>query len=469
MSYWEQTRAQNQPLMQNSPSTQPSSSDKHPTSRLSRAGGNNLSVPATEMNTNTARQPPRTMQEQPVMQQQQQQPAMQPPPMGYAMPGIFFQHQEARVTSFLSNSERMVQTQTSALQQVRNQLANITNSFGNTVGQWLRHPATNEASSLYREIKKSRRRFATVNEQNQQLRSEKEALEKQLAESALALTNAIEERDEQRRLVESANWPGSVKVSDDVIKSKWKQLHYNIRSMARTLAKCPVRLATDRVVIYRLSLIVDKCDKIIADDNYKELIIQAYLWIVVHSQIFKERGNIRDGGHLCGLKTVRDELIELASVADEPGHSGPSIRHVARWSAQGASLFVHFLGRDSKVFKQLLIDETKKLGSFCKIVSRESETGLLLEMKGILETALDLDDMLMSSKAIFWVHWALVEQSDPAHYIANEMEAVAYSKELTPKTSVKFEVSPMLVKMGNADGCNYGSSMVLSKALVVCE
>lgn len=82
---------------------------------------------------------------------------------------------------------------------------------------------------------------------------------------------------------------------------------------------------------------------------------------------------------------------------------------------------------------------------------------------------MDLDDMLMSSRAVFMVRWNESGQSTHVLFNGDKMEAIAYSEELSPKTIVEIEISPMLVKTGNADGCNYDSSMVLAKALAVCR
>lgn len=91
-------------------------------------------------------------------------------------------------------------------------------------------------------------------------------------------------------------------------------------------------------------------------------------------------------------------------------------------------------------------------------------------MKAILEAALDLDEMLMSSKAIFLVRWPQDGQSKTLQrFDANQMESLAHTNELSSKTIVRFFISPMLIKIGNADGCNYDSEMTLCKATVACE
>ncbi|EXK48765.1 hypothetical protein FOMG_01562 [Fusarium oxysporum f. sp. melonis 26406] len=53
-------------------------------------------------------------------------------------------------------------------------------------------------------------------------------------------------------------------------------------------------------------------------------------------------------------------------------------------------------------------------------------------MKAILEAALDLDEMLMSSKAIFLVRWPQDGQSKTLQcFVANQMESLAHTNELS--------------------------------------
>lgn len=220
----------------------------------------------------------------------------------------FFQAQEARMSTLLQKSEKLVESQSSTFKQMMDRLSKTTSSFSDTIAHWLRHPTTNEAANLYREIQKSHTRFVEADKQNLQLKSEKQVLEKQLKESETKLAAALEERDEQRQLADSA-WSGSAKVSDDAVQSKWKQLDYNIRAMARALAKCQIRCVQDDVVEERFSMIHEDWQKLLTDDNHKEFVIQAYLWLAVFGQVFQDQGGIRGAGGVADLKTMRDTLV----------------------------------------------------------------------------------------------------------------------------------------------------------------
>lgn len=169
------------------------------------------------------------------------------------------------------------------------------------------------------------------------------------------------------------------------------------------------------------------------------------------------------------FNTSNIDFLARAPEVDGPKRPSLSARHVARWSAQGAALFGRFFERDQNTLNRLAIEEIDKLKSFCNISSKKTTRGFLRDMKSIMEAALDLDEMLMNSRALFSVRWCENVQSEPLRFDEARMEVSAYNKDLSSQSAVEFEISPMLVKVGNADGCNYHSYMVLCKASVVCE
>ncbi|KAF5531843.1 hypothetical protein FNAPI_13120 [Fusarium napiforme] len=360
----------------------------------------------------------------------------------------FLMVQESRVNSFLQNSAHQMDVQRSALHQVANHLSTTATNIGQSIAQWIGNPASEQGASLYQELEKSRNRQIDADNQYRQLKDEYQALEKRLQDSNTKLENAIKERDEQRRLAESANWTGSTKVSDDAIRSKWKQLGYNIRAMSRALAKCQIHRPQNDDIKNRLSMAVPRWKRLLPNDDHKEFLISAYLWTIVE-EIIEEGSEIMGGDHGMNFKAIRAEFIGVAPEGDKPSGRGPTLRHVARWAAQGAALFGHFF-----------------LKAFVTFPKDKPSADLLQEMKTIIDAALELDEMLMNSKAIFTVHRPESDGSKNQRFDATRMDAFIQGKDLSSKTVVEFAISPMLIKMGNADGCNYGSCMVVCKSLV---
>ncbi|KAF5589278.1 uncharacterized protein FSUBG_11190 [Fusarium subglutinans] len=376
----------------------------------------------------------------------------------------FLQTQEGRVNAFLQVSDRRAEAQRSALQQAADRLSNIANSFGAIVSQWM-----NQGPDLNHDLQKAYKRLSDINSQHLQLKLEHEILKKQLQEANAKNDETAKERDELRRLADGVNWTGSAKISDQEIQSKWKQLEYNIRSLASVLAKCETRVPLSKVTRNRLNEVSGAWRKLLGVDDYKSFLIGAYIWTIVET-VFTTGREFCSGGHNIDLKAMRAAFLEYAPEIDNPSRPGPTLRNVARWFAQGTALFGHFFGRDQNAFRREARLEVEILKSFCNINADKSGTDFQQEMKAILEAALDLDEMLMSSRAIFLVRWPQDGQSETLQrFDANQMESLAYTKEPSSKTIVGFFISPALIKIGNADGCNYDSEMTLCKATVVCD
>ncbi|KAF5653826.1 hypothetical protein F25303_1949 [Fusarium sp. NRRL 25303] len=380
----------------------------------------------------------------------------------------FLRIQEGRVNQFLQVSDRRAEAQRSTLQQAADHLSNIANNIMGSVTQWLKH-TTSQGPDLKDYLQKTHKQLVDVDTQHRQLKLEHDALKQQLKEANAKVDEVVKERDELRRLADGVNWAGSAKVSDQVVQSKWKQLEYNIRSLANVLAKCQTKIPTERVARNRLNMIVPTWHKLLLNDDYKDLLICAYLWTIAED-VFMNGKKFCSDGHITNLKVMRTAFLELTPEIDNPSRPGPTLRHVARWFAQGTALFGHFFGRDQNAFRREARLEVERLKLFCNINADNSGTDFRQEMKAVLETALDLDEMLMGSRAIFMVRWPKDGESKTLqHFDTIQMESLAHTKEPSPKTIIRFFISPMLIKFGNADGNNYDSEMTLSKATVVCE
>ncbi|KAI1032146.1 hypothetical protein LB504_000618 [Fusarium proliferatum] len=380
----------------------------------------------------------------------------------------FLRIQEGRVNQFLQVSDRRAEAQRSMLQQAADHLSNIANNIMGSVTQWLKH-TTSQGPDLKDYLQETHKQLVDVDTQHRQLKLEHEALKQQLKEANAKVDEAVNERDELRRLADGVNWTGSAKISDQEIRSKWKQLEYNIRSLASVLAKCQIKMPSDKRTRARLEDISPAWPKLLVVHDYKNFLIGAYIWTIVET-IFTTGARFCSGGYNKDLKATRAAFLEYAPEVYNPSRPGPTLRNVARWFAQGTALFGHFFGRDQDAFRREARLEVEGLKQFCNITADKSGTDFHQEMKAILKAALDLDEMLMSSKAIFPVRWPQDGQSETLqHFDTNQMESLVHTKEPSPKTIIRFHISPMLIKLGNADGNNYDSEMTLCKATVACE
>lgn len=214
----------------------------------------------------------------------------------------FLAAQKAQMDSFLQHSGEQAKAHRSALACMIDQFVGIASSLGSTVAHWLGHPAAHQGAQLYEELNRIYKRAIDAEGQCYRLKTDHQTLEKQLAE-------AVKERDGLRKLVDIANWTCAAKLSDDVIRGQWKKLDYNIRVMARALTKCQIKRPKDDVTKARFESIVTLWSELLGSDDYKELLITAYLWAIVAKEIFYNGSEFRGGSSIQALKCIREHLI----------------------------------------------------------------------------------------------------------------------------------------------------------------
>lgn len=150
------------------------------------------------------------------------------------------------------------------------------------------------------------------------------------------------------------------------------------------------------------------------------------------------------------------------------------IAHAARWLAQGSVMMCNLWERDDRGIRRLVVAEAKRLRPFHSIhqsTADRCDRKVVDQLREILDSATELDQMMMRSKAIFQIHWRDESQSPSTAEMWNEdvMDSEASTKKLSPKSRVIFFISPIVYKAGTADGQRYNSRMVLAKASVVCN
>ena len=152
----------------------------------------------------------------------------------------------------------------------------------------------------------------------------------------------------------------------------------------------------------------------------------------------------------------------------------PSVARIAKWLAQGATMIGQLWDKDDAAIKRMVHTETKRLLPF--VSDHQSKVDRAYkkisdQLSDIICSAVELDQMMMCSKAVFQVRW-LDQSQKPGplgRWNPEVMEAEAYKQDLSEKSRVKFRLSPIVYKAGTADGRNYDSRMVLVKGRVVCD
>jgi hypothetical protein len=93
------------------------------------------------------------------------------------------------------------------------------------------------------------------------------------------------------------------------------------------------------------------------------------------------------------------------------------------------------------------------------------------QLNEIVQSAIELDKMMMCSKACFMIEWQPPAKKSHSNnrYDKEFMESDIHEVEPSSKSRVKFFMSPILLKTGTADGQKYDTTNVLAKASVVCN
>ncbi|KAH7181038.1 hypothetical protein DER46DRAFT_653210 [Fusarium sp. MPI-SDFR-AT-0072] len=313
---------------------------------------------------------------------------------------------------------------------------------------------------------------STITELRAQLKKEKNYGQK-LSVNA-KLDDALRGRDQLRQLLERGSLANSDKATDDSIRGKWKELAYNIRCLARRLAHDPPRQQLDDIARERLRFIAGDYYTLLKDDDYREFIIMSYLWVSVQEDVFDVGETIWGGPELKSFKAVRDRIITRVGDGTTIPNSDDPVAHAARWLAQGSAMMSNLWERDDRGIRRLILAEAKRLRPFYstrQFTADRCDGKAVGQLREILGSAIELDQMMMRSKAIFQVHWRDQSQNLSIAEMWNEdvMDSEASTRILSPKSRVIFFISPIVYKAGTADGQRYNSRMVLAKASVVCN
>jgi len=133
--------------------------------------------------------------------------------------------------------------------------------------------------------------------------------QKEIQKANAKLQNALQERDQLRQLLDGGNLANSSKATDDTIKSKWTEIHYNIRCMAHVLDNAPSAESLDDEVTQRLRFISGEYHSILHDPDLREFLMRGYLWAFIQDNVFDSGECTWGGPGLRPYKSTRDSLI----------------------------------------------------------------------------------------------------------------------------------------------------------------
>ncbi|KAF5701663.1 hypothetical protein FMUND_13800 [Fusarium mundagurra] len=299
----------------------------------------------------------------------------------------------------------------------------------------------------------------------------------ELDEANARLRAALLEGDHLRQLLEGVTFANSAKITDTAILEAWKELSYNIRDLAYTLAQTQNVEDLSDFVISRLRGMTPEYKRLLQDQDYSHALMQGYLWRLIDERIFRpcQPGEQFWGGcQTPSLKLAKSEVYsKVMSKKDKNSDDSTTLAYAARSFSQISVMFSK-LWDDNNGFIKIVSWETDLLKPFfLRRSPRTDRTQKKIngQLNEIFKSAIELDKMMMSSKAYFMIEWNLPGKKQPTkiRYDKGFMESDFHEVEPNPKSLVKFFASPILSKSGTADGQKYNIRNVLAKASVICN
>ncbi|KAI8157118.1 hypothetical protein KHU50_009632 [Colletotrichum sp. SAR 10_65] len=269
----------------------------------------------------------------------------------------------------------------------------------------------------------------------------------------------------------------SSKVTDDEIVRIWDKMRYNIGIMAsNVLTDCPSETALHHDKSNTFCDLVRMIRRDIwnlEDEDNRPFMVERYIWLAVIETVFKQNGNGKFGKSWAGTVGQSFSLIidELANTIED---SAMDLSKLIHWKSEGGKMINDLLGVDKGELRRLIGAMTNLFSHFLPRDRNGGFKGFDKLEKGlqkVLQDAVQLQTIFMSSKAQFDVEWLdRPSRSQNVYYRPDSMEAEGHEKEPLDRGSmILFHLSPSLMKQGTADGDSYDQSIQLTKARVICD
>ncbi|KHO00121.1 uncharacterized protein MAM_02044 [Metarhizium album ARSEF 1941] len=263
------------------------------------------------------------------------------------------------------------------------------------------------------------------------------------------------------------------KIPDSEIKSKWRQIKFNVKILAGfILDNNSIDSRQARHCIEVMKGLMNGKTGNATEDFFQEpcngrFWVEAYLWKVLSDVVFESKGGTVTTAARSTFKKLRKQYARM-KIGDSS-----QIAPMYEWLQLGWAFiqppptpdYVNELLRKhcEEIYKMIHGN-----GDSERSDSREDSREVL---RDLMKLALELDDMIMTSKATFTVVWPAemgeFNTGNGTEYRASHMEVVQEDGEPSENVTLRLCVTPLLLKRGNANGRNYETQIVLVKSDVV--
>jgi hypothetical protein len=328
-------------------------------------------------------------------------------------------------------------------------------------------------------INESRAHKAQLSASNKRLKQ----VEGQVAQTRLELGIVKKQLKEERIAWGPRHFANATKVSDSVFQGKWKELGHRIRSLADLLLQFqnPDTIPEDIDLVMR-GISANYID-LMRDEEGCRGILQAYLWRLVHKRIMDGWAApwAHDPRHLLhvikGSFFSEHELLFMQAfdpltnslLAETSIYSDKDAERFSKWISDGRQQFEELIQeRDRGQLKELSSMSLPHLAGLIRNSSAKPEAVHQVDddLQKIFASAIELEEMMLSSRAYYDVTWLGWDSGSPVQsgFDPDFVERLSLDRVLKDSNSPCLMLSPALIKCGNADGQHYDEHIVLVKA-----
>jgi hypothetical protein len=185
----------------------------------------------------------------------------------------------------------------------------IVNYIKSVVARPTQSSTSAEVEDLRKELKSEKTHNKDLTSNYKSLLKMSDQQKKELQKVNTKLQEALQEKDQLRKLLDGGSLANSGKSSDDAIKSKWAEIAYSIRCLAQILDGDPSGQPLDDEVETRLRFISGNYHRYLKDPEFRGFLMPGYIWTLVQDDVFDSGNVIWGGPGLQSYKTTRDCLI----------------------------------------------------------------------------------------------------------------------------------------------------------------
>ncbi|CAG1986661.1 unnamed protein product [Fusarium graminearum] len=254
-----------------------------------------------------------------------------------------------------------------------------------------------------------------------------------------------------------------IETKGDEVKYGWNCITFRIKQLA-------LKLPLDDEVTQRLRRVSKDYRKQIQDPDFRDLLMRGYIWLLLQDIVFDSKKDFWGGPGVRALKMAHDNLIARVGETGCDLDAEPPVAHIAEWLAKGSETITKLCKKDSIGIDHVVAVETKRLRPFM-VDHDKTDKMVSKDLKDIIDSAVELDIIRMSSLSIYDIYWGdrAQDSGNLERWNPDLMEVEGWEHEVSPESHVQFRISPILYRVGTCNGNAYDQLNLLAESHVVCD